>query len=95
MGLGSVSGFGMDYAGLMGDSVVALELPSVPQPSPPMPKAPSGPNPGAGFAQAKAPPPAVDSQGLAVLLSGLIGGRTRSQRSGAVPANAEPAGSNP
>ena len=85
----------MDYTGSMGDSGVGSGLPGVPPPI----QAPSSPNPGAGFAQAKAPPPAVESQGLAGLLSGLIGGRTRSQgpsgqRSGAVPADAQPAGRN-
>ena len=40
LGLGSVSGFGMDYTGSMGDSAVGSGLPSVPQPIPPMPKAP-------------------------------------------------------
>ena len=54
VGLGSVSGFGMDYTGSMGDSAVGSGLPSVPQPSPPRPKAPSGPSPGVGFVQAKA-----------------------------------------
>ena len=100
VGLGSVSGFGMDYTGSMGDSAVGSGLPSVPQPIPPMPKAPSGPSPGVGFAQAKAPPPAVESQNLAGLLSGLIGGRNRSQspsgqRPSAVPADAQPIGSHP
>ena len=42
----------------------------------------------------------MESQGLAGLLSGLIGGRTRSQspsgqRPSAVPADAQPIGSNP
>ena len=100
VGLGSVSGFGMDYTGSMGDSTVGSGLPSVPQPIPPMPKAPSGPSPGVGFAQAKAPPPAVESQGLAGLLSGLIGGRNRSQspsgqRPSAVPVDAQPIASDP
>ena len=41
VGLGSVSGLGMDYTGSMGDSAVGSGLPSVPLPIPPVPKASS------------------------------------------------------
>ena len=84
----------------MGDTAVGSGLPSVPLPVPPVPKASSHPNPGIGLIQAKAPPPTHEPQGLAGVLPGFVGGRTRSpgpgQRSGAAPADASPpAGSNP
>ena len=94
VGLGSVSGLGMDCTGSMGDSAVGLGLPSVPLPVPPVPKASSHPNPGIGLIQAKAPPPTREPLGLAGVLSGLIGCRTRSQSRGqgssATPADAQP-----
>ena len=97
VGLGSVSGLGMDYTGSMGDSAVGSGLPSVPLPIPPVPKASSHPNPGIGLIQAKASPPTRETQGLAGVLPGFVGfvgGRTRSpgpgQRSGAAPADASP-----
>ena len=93
VGLGSVSGLGMDYTGSMGDSAVGSGLPSVPLPIPPVPKSSSHPNPGSGLIQA-APPPTREPLGLAGVLSGLIGCRTRSQSRGqgssATPADAQP-----
>ena len=94
VGLGSVSGLGMDYTGSMGDNAVGSGLPSVPLPVPPVPKASSHPNPGIGLIQAKAPPPTREPLGLAGVLSGLIGCRTRSQSRGqgssTTPADAQP-----
>ena len=97
VGLGSVSGLGMDYTGSMGDSAVGSGLPSVPLPIPRVPKASSHPNPGIGLIQAKAPPPTREPQGLAGALPGFVGfvgSRTRSpgpgQRSGAAPADVSP-----
>ena len=93
VGLGSVSGLGMDYTGSMGDSAVGSGLPSVPLPFPPVPTASSHPNPGSGLIQA-APPPTREPLGFAGVLSGLIGCRTRSQSQGqgssATPADAQP-----
>ena len=81
VGLGSVSGLGMDYTGSMGDSAVGSGLPSVPLPIPSVPKASSHTNPGIGLIQAKASPPTREPQGLAGVLPGFVGfvgGRTRS-----------------
>ena len=94
VGLGSVSGLGMDYTGSMGDNAVGSGLPSVPLPVPPVLRASSHPDPGIGLIQAKAPPPTREPLGLAGVLSGLIGCRTRSQSRGqgssTTPADAQP-----
>ena len=88
---------GLECTGLRGDSGTGSGLPKASSPVPLIPQAPSGPNPATGFVQPNAPPPPANTQGLASLLSGLLGSRPRSQspagqRSRTGPAVNQPTG---